>query len=154
MILAKKITCVCGNESTLWVGLAALSTFMATLAKERTNSDIVGNLSAVMRRILCIVDYRTRNEIAEGKHSKPNLGLRYLLNVFQDWEATDPRDMVYALLGLNSGPRITCDYSISLRDLNIQVVKALILHDRNLHTICSFNPHGDNSNVGLTSSEP
>lgn len=154
MILAKKITFVCGNESTLWVGLAALSTFMATLAKERSNSDIVGNLSAVMRRILCIVDYRTRNEIAEEKHSKPNLGLRYLLNVFQDWEATDPRDMVYALLGLNSGPRITCDYSISLRDLTIQVVKALILHDRNLHTICFFNPHGDNSNVGLTSSEP
>ena len=53
--------------------------------------------------------------------------------IFQDWEATNPRDMVYALLGLNTGPRITCDYSISLRDLNIQVVKALIFRDRNLY---------------------
>ena len=62
-----------------------------------------------------------------------------LLRLFYDYErleATDPRDKVYALLGLVPEIKIIPDYECSMAQVRINTAKALILDLRNLNLLC------------------
>jgi hypothetical protein len=82
----------------------------------------------------------------EEAHSSNLPDLYDILSKFWNTNATDPRDKVYALVGLTTArddSRLTIDYSASVRQVFIDVVKYILVSSRKLDIICSF-PQGVN----------
>lgn len=83
-------------------------------------------------------------------HSKTDGALNLLMRWRHRW-FTDPRDKVYALLGMISSEAIPsaryCDYTIAVPQLFAQVTRDLIRHERGLRPLlgaCEMsNPKGD-----------
>jgi hypothetical protein len=70
-------------------------------------------------------------------------GLLEALNFFRFHSATDPRDMVYAIVGLTEArddPQMPIDYSQSVRQVYINVVDYVLSRDRKLDVICAGVP--------------
>lgn len=72
--------------------------------------------------------------------------LHTLLSAFYDKKGTDPRDKVYALVGLTTArddPRFVIDYSASISQVYIDVVKFFLVSSEKLDVICLL-PRGVN----------
>ena len=70
-------------------------------------------------------------------------GLFEVLNFFRFHSATDPRDMVYAIVGLTKArddSRMPIDYSQSVREVYINAVDYVLSRDRKLDVICAGVP--------------
>ncbi len=88
--------------------------------------------------------------VREPAHTAARLLLSQLLLYFCSHFATDPRDNVYALIGFMStydDPGFVIDYSLSVREVYINVAKDLIYHDGRQDSICpqcstKKNAHG------------
>lgn len=85
---------------------------------------------------------------------------RDMTNVLQptrNLKATDPRDKLFALLGVcNTGLFPSPDYSKPVRDVYIDFTRALIGHDHDLSILLTagpWNPENGN-NIGLPSWTP
>ncbi|KAI9708915.1 MAG: hypothetical protein M1820_003609 [Bogoriella megaspora] len=88
-------------------------------------------------------------------------GLNRLLSTFSTFQMTDPRDRVYAVLGLSadfcSGKSplsvLQPDYSLSLQQVFTYTARAIIEHERNLDCLMSVTQIGRQSQKGTGFSE-
>ena len=80
---------------------------------------------------------RLRARQVSGQESGRGGSLLDVLARFREQRATDPRDMIYALLGLCTDTLgIRSDYSLSVKDIFIDCSKRIIDRDGNLDLVC------------------
>jgi hypothetical protein len=75
---------------------------------------------------------QARNEIQRG--NRPTLS--QLLRDFQEWDATDPKDHVYSLVGLASTPGLVPNYTKTVVDVFTDATVAVIVESTSLDAIC------------------
>jgi hypothetical protein len=72
------------------------------------------------------------------------MSLHYLIYLTRDSDASDPRDKIYALLGLSSAPNLEeymPDYSLSTERVSMNTVVQLIQTEKNLRPLLRWQSH-------------
>ncbi|TKX24571.1 hypothetical protein C1H76_3180 [Elsinoe australis] len=78
-----------------------------------------------------------QRKITHGLVEKYKSTLLDVLARFRHTQCTDPRDKIYALLGLvEDDLDIVADYSLELKDIYMDCMKRLMEHDQNLDLLC------------------
>ncbi|KAG8165586.1 hypothetical protein KVR01_004138 [Diaporthe batatas] len=138
--LARDVTVVCGRHAARWDELCRLCGWIAdnsgillrVMEKHRTNPNRgqrLGRVEAPFRnpgRIMAARDLR------DG--AKDPAVLQQLLLRFRNFQAADPRDRIFSLLGLalpadQVDPDLRPNYRISVEDLYIQVASRILRRD-------------------------
>lgn len=121
--MAREATIYCGNESLDW------EKFHSVL-KLDTGINMVGVNNQIVMDIVEGIVFE-RRAISQGiSTSLLQVLLRHRTSL-----ATDPRDKIYALLGLCSDNLVQADYKIGVTDLNKMLVQAHLRRYRNLDII-------------------
>ncbi|TVY83343.1 Heterokaryon incompatibility protein 6 OR allele [Lachnellula suecica] len=135
---AKKTTVHCGPETLPWPEVSAAAKVLRDNYPKLTlifpsNSLLTGDLTAKGPSTLL----KRKTPLTET--GDPKFGLENLLLTHRFKSATDPRDLVYALLGLSTAhndPDFILDYSRSLEDVYTDVVKYILKSSGCLNIIC------------------
>lgn len=134
--MSTQLTFHCGGRYATWVDLFMLFSFVESQSTS-TDSLLDGQVVGLLRRDYRGKKYQThpvrpdslqmfRQMTFEGKDD-----LHTLIAMTQDFMASDPRDKVYALLGLIGGQYgIKVDYTMTLAAVFTQAVKAIICVDQ------------------------
>ncbi|GIK05563.1 hypothetical protein Aspvir_009676 [Aspergillus viridinutans] len=148
-ILAKKITLHCGPRSMDWPIFQGI---LYTLVRQGKRSRIhhTGGLTTEARRaraqaqLLFLANstfafFFLQSSLLATKQLR-GLSMADLLSLTSNFDATDPRDKVFALIGLlpeNSPERVQFkpDYSINVKQLFINVAKSFLETDRRLDVV-------------------
>jgi Heterokaryon incompatibility protein (HET) len=138
---AKAIVVYCGSDSISWSELSGISPFMI-----KHQLELVRRLPSKTHYMSVFTSggpasSRTLAR-SDGEVSKPHSLLELLLSHLHK-HATDPRDKVYALVGMSlarDDPRFTLDYSLSVSEVYTNVVNYEINATRKLDIICAHNP--------------
>ena len=140
---AKKIRVHCGDSEMDWNDMIAVQDSLLvdfrTLLPEfstPTNSDLDIILKAMAFRgpLSLLIDRR-----ASKSSTSYNLDLFQVLMMHRLKEATDPRDKVYALVGLTScrdDPEFVIDYKLTARQVFINAVDYMLQQYHHLDIIC------------------
>jgi hypothetical protein len=140
---ARKIRVHCGHSEMDWNDMIAVQDSLLvdfrTLLPELstpTNSDLDIILKAIAFRgpLSLLLDRR-----ASKSSTSYNLDLFQVLMMHRLKEATDPRDKVYALVGLTSSrddPEFVIDYKITAREVFINTVDYMLQQYHHLDIIC------------------
>lgn len=148
IILAKSAYVVCGRRILPWSQLSDTISFLTTSGwHNHLSSDHMRTIDALAKDpgkyrnfleshvnvgMAAIYLESTRAGIAHSGHKAL---FRYLLQVHRFCDASDPRDMIYALLGITWRDRppfsvypeaIVPDYQVSARDLYARVAKTML----------------------------
>ena len=127
------VTVFCGSRSLPW----ALFSFAASYAFYRGGRyPGPSPLKNCGYQAVCQLNFFTYNRSCSDESRRQSTGILRLLTHFRHCEATDPRDKVYALLGLASdipsdaefGP----DYASSVAQVYQDLVRFVVTKDRNL----------------------
>ena len=116
-----------------------------------------GSTQSLLVLLTEIINAKRLVDLEENWKTRHNLSIREVLNVSRQVESTDPRDRVYAVLGLiDQKYKIIPSYSPSNTTAQtfITAVKASIEHDRVLDILSDGHELGRNSNLGLPSWVP
>ncbi|KAJ5835806.1 hypothetical protein N7447_001832 [Penicillium robsamsonii] len=153
-ILAKKITLHCGPRSMDWPMFQAI---LYTYVRQGKRSRIhhIGGLSREARRAraqlhLLVLANSTfafffLQSSLVAKKQFPELSMANLLSLTWNFDATDPRDKLFALIGLlpeNSPERVqfTPDYTANVKQLFIHVAKSFLETSCTLDVITARPP--------------
>ncbi|RYP18164.1 hypothetical protein DL765_004090 [Monosporascus sp. GIB2] len=124
--LARDVLMVCAPEELEWDVFEKGTLMKILLSVHDTMSrELVSELDAALLRLIAL-----RQGAARDKQDR---GLLTLLSEVRSLSATDPRDKVYAILGLTktdlSEINLRVDYKISAAQLYIDLAKNLLLRD-------------------------
>ncbi|KAK7193948.1 ankyrin and HET domain-containing protein [Paraphaeosphaeria sporulosa] len=136
IVLARSAILVCGSRSSLW------DDFVLAYAawREARVPRVIGHLSGECQKMLHWPDYAAgaiaivlRHALRKGQRED----FMSLIPRTLAFQCTDPRDRVYALLGLSEGGAIDIpvDYNKSLLQVYTDLVVALAAQDGNLSTL-------------------
>jgi hypothetical protein len=120
---AQQARLVCGKISINWDSISNIL---------EINPSIKDNwkmLEAVLKEKLEMERYDARSPVGNmGLAKRVGTTLRTLLHRYKDFKATDPRDNIYALLGLRDFPTagIVVDYARSARELYTNAAEVMI----------------------------
>ncbi|KAE8449252.1 hypothetical protein EG329_008419 [Mollisiaceae sp. DMI_Dod_QoI] len=125
---------ICGHRSMIWDSLESMFTRAEVVEPFLSHSTVFGlameNLGLAMGKVHALTLLRSRAQACEelmGFRDR-STSLRSLAMENIDRSATDPRDMIFALLGLSSCPNsVTVNYSTSVRDIYIKATRAMII---------------------------
>lgn len=105
---------------------------------------------------------RFREGRTKGSH-RTGQSLRVLVETHRFTKSTDPRDKVYAFLGLSDQDKpplkdpttlIRPDYSISVQEVYLKLTRAMLLSSKNLGVLCHVQDKSTTSISGLPSWVP
>ena len=123
LVCAGKATIMCGNQSMEWVRFQG---FVGRLYEDGNYNRV-----AVNDPVYNLIQMRRENEQRRlGKQSS----LLYLLSAFRSCEASDPRDKIFALVGIADQQTIaacTPDYSKDVSEIYSNLASHLIIIERN-----------------------
>lgn len=158
---ARSVTFVCGAQSLEWASFnAAVSGLQhAKLQGGGEEEYWVHELlqdSGIM--LLLNMRWRTRQPSRAHGFEARSYTLLRLLESLWDYQSSDPRDKIYALLGL---PSVDDDMSLPSLDYNKSVsyifctmAKAIIKYERALNILCLHHPREGPRSFGLPSWVP
>jgi hypothetical protein len=143
---AREITIMCGKYEISWSKVEEVQNIMARHYVEQLS--IIAHTEPNLDRFAQIVEHRGARKLRAARLGSPNRlpDLHSLLCTFWAFDATDPRDKVFALIGLSSArddSRLVIDYSSSVRRTYINVATYILDSSKKLDFICSI-PHGAN----------
>jgi len=124
--VARQILLCCGKYFLAWESFAQLSSIL---------SGPLNFLLKVKYYVLCDSAFaiaEIRDDHSKNANSTSILALWHSLIYF---EASDPRDKIFALLGIASPLQIEADYTRSTTDVFTDVIRLSILQDRNLDNL-------------------
>jgi hypothetical protein len=136
---------LCGNRSITWDSLHNMFTANAKFSKVVQEDLELADMTKLARSLCTLRNHTQINELHAG-YTRNGTSLRTLVLANSGRDSTDPRDMIYALLGLASCPEsITVDYSKSVHQVYVEATKAMIADVSNpgwtskpsLNIICS-----------------
>jgi len=111
---------------------------LAVICTSTSQQSVTAKLRARLDVLLPFLSH-----IAEG-NGRPHAELLSLLQSFRTWKATDPRDKVYALLGISSdgseAKRLEPDYSLSVEALYQRVAVYMIDRYQSLEILAFVLP--------------
>ncbi|SPJ92807.1 uncharacterized protein FTOL_13772 [Fusarium torulosum] len=128
-----KVVIMCGTKSMskFWIG--GFCSIILLVTKLVANFIVDGNVQEPLRTIATLgVPSAVRMHLAYMNHPAD---LGFLLHLAPEFEATDPHDKVYALLGLVSKEEsslIIPDYSKPIESVYIEMYRSLILYFKTL----------------------
>jgi hypothetical protein len=130
-----KARLVCGHRSMIWDSLESMFSRAEIVKPFLGHSTVSGlameDLGHAMGKVHALVMLRSRAQACEELMGFRNAAtsLRSLAMENIDRSATDPRDMIFALLGLSSCPNsVTVNYSKSVRDIYIKATREMIIN--------------------------
>ncbi|KAK0101309.1 hypothetical protein ONS95_006486 [Cadophora gregata] len=134
-----EIIIMCGNHNIGWSALAAKQDMLI-----EDHQDLLMELSGQEPRLRSLYnDMRLRGpnglQLPYTIDGTPDLYT--LLSLYWKSAATDPKDKIYALVGLSTArddPRLSIDYSLSIRQAYINVARYLVVSSQKLDVICSM----------------
>jgi hypothetical protein len=134
IIYRPKALLLCGHRSIIWDSFKSMFPRAEVMEPFLGHSMVFGNtmedLGLAMGKVHALTLLRSRAQECESLmgFSHDDTSLRSLAMENIDRSATDPRDMLYALLGLSSCPdSLTVDYSKSVRDIYIKAAREMII---------------------------
>ena len=122
--MSKNAIVICGSEVIRWRDIDRAHRLLYVLRRHRLDHQDIETLKFIENRLwlLCTVWF----DLNHYQQRKP---LDYLLRNVSRMKATDPRDLVYALLNLASDAEqldIVADYSITVSEVYVNTATALI----------------------------
>jgi hypothetical protein len=143
--LAKTITILCGNDSFLWSDLVAIQETLAT--HHLRDIDVIAHGTPKLSFLRVSIESRgPRAMFLSMGHGTSDLAQTLLQHRFK--ESSDPKDMIYSLVGLSSAhhdPRFVVDYLKSVCQAYTDVVEYVVATTKKLDIICAMprglNPH-------------
>jgi hypothetical protein len=139
VISAKKATVMCGKYRIDWLKLQTVQNHMWShhdkyILQLEIETPTLSNLSLSIKR------QGTKAIELPQNPSSSDPDINALLSAFWNKEASDPRDRIYALVGLSSArndSRFVIDYSASVRRVYINVMRYILVSSKRLDVICS-----------------
>ena len=123
LVCARKATIMCGNQSMEWVRFQGFVGMLYAVGNY--------NRKGVNDPVYNLIQMRHENERRRlGKQSS----LLYLLSAFRSCEASDPRDKIFALVGIadqQTTAACTPDYSKDVFEICRNLASHLIITERN-----------------------
>ena len=124
--VARKVDVILGDKVVDWVDLSKAVFYMETNKKLHLGSRYYG-------RPPTVIFYRDTSTV-----EKPKTLLQFL-NDTRHCKASDPRDKIYAVLGMTPEADeqvLTPDYNIPTRDTFAKLTRFFIARDKNLNVLC------------------
>jgi hypothetical protein len=142
---AREITIMCGKYKISWSKVEEVQNIMAHYTSQLAK---IAHTEPNLNRLAQTIGHRGARKLRAARlGSLNNLpDLHFLLCTFWQFNATDPRDKVFALIGLSSArddSRLVIDYSSSVRGVYINVGTYILDFSKKLDFICSL-PHRTN----------
>ncbi|OCL08294.1 hypothetical protein AOQ84DRAFT_376930 [Glonium stellatum] len=171
IILAQEILVLCGEWLISWKHIVAVSRFLADTQWNRTLVEIMKGKGVNM----CAREdqhsgssfpehhwARTPAQMDLLRESVQNGVALYSDAILQDFrgaEASDPRDVIYGILGILQDTKVTkCgiewimpDYNVEIKDLFLEVARRMVEHSKNLTLLHYLGPSPENRMPGLPS---
>lgn len=158
---ARDVTFVCGSDSLDWLTFATAvfrpdcDAFLDTQHGKDWFCEFLQNSRITL---LCHIRWRTRQPWrAHGFEARSSTLLRMLESAW-NFQCSDPRDKIYALLGLPSVDDDMClpslDYGRSVSHVFCEIAKAIIRYERALNILCLQHASGESQSYGLPSWAP
>ncbi|KAE9364650.1 HET-domain-containing protein [Stipitochalara longipes BDJ] len=137
VVVSENISLQCGLRSLPWSSLSIfINIFLSLEGIMSTDSKILLERPKV---ITCWSAAREMDYVRRY-HSKPyDLEILELWERFGEWKATDPRDRVFALLGISNPSGLDADYTKEASDVFQEVVRFTISNSQNLDALCMDN---------------
>lgn len=143
--LAKTITILCGSDSFLWSDLVAIQETLA--AHHLRDIDIIAHDRPKLSFLRVSIESRgPRAMFVSTGQETTDLTQTLLQHRFK--ESSDPKDMIYSLVGLSNAhrdPRFVVDYSKSVCQVYTDVVEYVLSTTKKLDIVCAIprgpNPH-------------
>lgn len=133
-------TVQCGDSAIDWWGFITAAKFLSHAVIRPDLQDCFPNVKPIdsvsMRRASHLEQLQKR--VKTGKHLSD---LPSTLANYRHYKATDPRDRVYALLGLTkeSTQSLAVDYSLDLAEVYLQVAEYCLAHEDTLECFGYWN---------------
>ncbi|KAE9369160.1 HET-domain-containing protein [Stipitochalara longipes BDJ] len=140
VISAKKATVMCGKYTINWLKLQTVQNYLWShhdryiLRLEFEEPTLSGLALEIGRQ-------GTKAMELPPTFSSGDPDINALLSTFWVKQASDPKDRIYALIGLSSArndSRFVVDYSASVRQVYINVVRYILVSSKKLDIICSY----------------
>ncbi|KAK0629549.1 heterokaryon incompatibility protein-domain-containing protein [Bombardia bombarda] len=158
LALARSALLVCGYQSISWQALDhTLRFILATRWYHHLSTDKMRHMAGVVNSTAIDRDFlqsgtkvgmgsinlsRTRRDIMTAREDRPSAFLGRLIQMHRSTQATDPRDKIYAFLGLADRPvlpertePIKADYSLPVQRVYTSVTASLMLSQGNLQQL-------------------
>jgi Heterokaryon incompatibility protein (HET) len=153
--LAKTATILCGRDSISWSELVSIQEILVTYHLRDLDDAAYfrSELSFLRTSIESRGPRAMRIATTQSPSELPDLAQTLLSHRFK--EASDPRDMVYSLIGFSNAqkdPRFVMDYSKSVCEVYTDVIEHVMTTMKKLDIICAM-PRGRNQH-GLPSWVP
>lgn len=130
VVAARELVILCGSDMVPW-------TFLRRACNEiRQKEFSTGEKAKLLRRS----GYRNYTALDNFRTRRGTMSLTKYVQCTKDYEASDMRDKLYALIGVSSdiSPEdIVPDYTKSTRDVFLDLVRFLVMRRRNLDIISS-----------------
>ncbi|KAH6629262.1 heterokaryon incompatibility protein-domain-containing protein [Boeremia exigua] len=159
LVCAPRITMICGEQELEWTCVSSFlkdepyfDAFHTMKTAENVSPHSLTDFGATLTEVKQIEDQR--RAFRDGQLGSSSDELFDVLARFRDKQATDPRDKIYALMGLlRNKPYIEIDYASPLVPLYRETTEALMRRSRNLDIICQNPFETRESSFGTVSSE-
>ncbi|KAL8771407.1 MAG: hypothetical protein Q9209_003075 [Squamulea sp. 1 TL-2023] len=127
---------VCGSQSVLWTTFCFAAAYIFYRAGRKPGPSPIRDTGYESLFSLCSFLFnRSRSEVTRRRET----GLLRLLTQFRHCEATDPRDKVYALLGMASDmpddANLKPNYAKPVAEVYRDLVEFIVTKDRNLDVL-------------------
>lgn len=162
-IVSKAADVVYGSSIIDFEAMRVANSILIFAYRSLFDSVLSGSLGEEWRQttdVLYMLSYNGINRLVGLKEkwkTRPNLGIREVLNVSRQKDSTDPKDRVYAMLGLmDPSYNIKPNYapSSTAAEAFIAATKAAIQHDGVLDILADGHEVGRNQSLGLPSWVP
>jgi Heterokaryon incompatibility protein (HET) len=147
--LAKTITLLCGTDSISWSNLVAIQENLASFHIK--DIDEIAHEREDLSFLRITIKSRGPRALSLSPHHEDSLEVPSLTQVLLKHrfkEATDPKDMIYSLVGLSTAhqdPRFILDYSRSVCQVYTDAVEYEVSTPKDLTIICAMprwdSPH-------------
>lgn len=131
--LAKKVLLRCGTKEIEWEQLQRFWRVVVFWYKKVLKIPTSSPATMTMLPTSFLHDQRM---CVAAKSSDKDTPLVELWYIFHRWNATDPRDKIFALLGLANKASIVPDYSSSVSTVFAEMTRKTICQARNLDILC------------------
>jgi hypothetical protein len=137
---ARNITILCGRYKIDWLKVVAVqNTLLSDHESLMAQQSSTGSMLVQLDNRVIFWGPKSL-ELPRCDHCSSLPLLYSLLAKFWSLQTSDPRDKIYALVGLSSArddPGFVIDYSASIHHVYIDVTKYILLSSRKLNIVCS-----------------
>ena len=141
----KEVIVQCGSKSIEWQRLAVAAIVIRRCAMKSGSTRWITSREFTNIEEIAVLRSKVQRRLDNPDEKKPEI--LSLLNQYREWEATDPRDKIYALLGLSREGDLKSfgfevDYDRSNEDTYREFARALIKQSASLDLLMSPKGNG------------